>query len=137
MSTKAINAYQKDSLKQRIATADPHQLTLMLMQGALDRLAYAKGAHERNELTLRSELLAKATGIFINLRDTINMDIGGEVAENLYSLYDYIIEKLTTFNASNLIDNIDEVIRLFLPIKEAWQSIPEHEKQKAYAQQSA
>ena len=47
MSYKAINAYQKDSLKQQLVNADPHKLTLMLMSGAIDRLAYAKGAIEQ------------------------------------------------------------------------------------------
>ena len=36
---KGINAYKKGNLKQDIAHADPHKLTLMLMQGALERMA--------------------------------------------------------------------------------------------------
>ena len=47
MSLKGINAYKKGNIKQDVATADPHKLTLMLLQGALDRIAYAKGATER------------------------------------------------------------------------------------------
>ena len=43
MSLKGINAYKKGNLKQDVANADPHKLTLMLLQGALDRIAYAKG----------------------------------------------------------------------------------------------
>lgn len=137
MSLKAINAYQKDSLKQRVATADPHQLTLMLMQGALDRLAYAKGAHERQDLKSRAEFISKATAIFINLRDTLNMDAGGEFSQNLHALYDYIIEKLISLTSENAIDVIDEIFQLFGPIKQAWAEISETDKQAAYAQQRA
>ncbi|MFC3121849.1 flagellar export chaperone FliS [Agaribacter flavus] len=137
MSLKAINAYQKDSLKQRIASADPHQLTLMLMQGALDRLAYAKGAHDRNDIAARAQFVSKATAIFINLRDTLDTNTGGEFAENLHGLYDYMIDKLITLNQDNAIANINEVIQLFSPIKEAWQQIPEQDKQLAYAQRQA
>ena len=50
MALTGINAYKKGSLKQDVATADPHRLTLMLMQGALDRMAYAKGCMERKDL---------------------------------------------------------------------------------------
>ena len=63
MSYKAINAYQKDSLKQQLVNADPHKLTLMLMSGAIDRLAYAKGAIDRTDLVAKSEYLSKATAI--------------------------------------------------------------------------
>ncbi|GLR70781.1 flagellar export chaperone FliS [Agaribacter marinus] len=137
MSLRAINAYQKDSLKQRIATADPHQLTLMLMQGALDRLSFAKGAHDRNDVTARAQFISKATAIFINLRDTLDTKAGGEFADNLHDLYDYMIDKLITVNQENTISQLDEVIQLFYPIKEAWQQIPEQDKQLAYAQRQA
>jgi flagellar protein FliS len=42
MALKGINAYKKGNLKHEISQADPHKLTLMLMQGILDRLAYTK-----------------------------------------------------------------------------------------------
>ena len=54
MSLKGINAYRKGNLKQDVANADPHKLTLMLLQGALDRIAYAKGAMERKELVIKA-----------------------------------------------------------------------------------
>ena len=133
MSLKAINAYKKGSLKQDVASADPHRLTLMLMQGAIDKLAYAKGSMSRNDLKGRSDNVSKATAIFINLRDTLNLAVGGEFADNLHNLYTYMIDKLTEINVDNGIDIIDEVISLFSPIKDAWAQIPEHAKQEAYA----
>lgn len=132
MSSKAINAYQKGSLKQDIASADPHRLTAMLMQGALDKLAYAKGCMSRDDMKGRSDNLSKATAIFINLRDTLDMEVGGEFSENIYSLYDYFINKLTNIDSNNGIEHIDEVISLFSPIKDAWVAIPEQAKQEAY-----
>lgn len=133
MSLKAINAYKKGSLKQDVASADPHRLTLMLMQGAIDKLAYAKGNISRDDLKGRSDNVSKATAIFINLRDTLNIPVGGSFAENLYSLYNYIIDKLAGINVDNGIEIIDEVIALFSPIKDAWAQISEQAKQEAYA----
>ncbi|MFC4699939.1 flagellar export chaperone FliS [Glaciecola siphonariae] len=134
MSLKAINAYKKGTLKQDIINADPHKLTLMLMQGALDRLAYAKGCIERSDYQGRSEHLSKATAIFINLRDTLDLEVGGDFSENLYALYNYFLEKLSTISSENGADVISEVSELFLPIKDAWAQIPEAAKQQAYAQ---
>ncbi len=134
MSLKGINAYKKGSLKQDLASADPHRLTLMLMQGALDKLAYAKGCIDREDLKGRSDNISKATAIFINLRDTLNIEVGGSFAENMYALYGYMIDQLTKINSDNGIEIIDEVIGLFAPIKDAWLAIPEAAKQEAYAQ---
>lgn len=134
MSLKAINAYKKDGLKQAVASADPHSLTLMLMQGAIDRLAYAKGCIARDDLKGRSDNISKATAIFINLRDTLNAEVGGDFAQNMLNLYNYMIDKLTAINTDNGIEVIDEVIALFSPLKEAWAAIPEQAKQEAYAQ---
>ncbi|MGB3727488.1 MAG: flagellar export chaperone FliS [Glaciecola sp.] len=137
MSLKAINAYKKGSLKQDIAAADPHRLTLMLMQGALDRLAYAKGCISREDLKGRSDNLSKATAIFMNLRGTLNMNVEGDFSENMYNLYGYIIDKLTEVNTQNGIEIIDEVIALYAPLKDAWALIPEQAKQEAYTASQA
>ena len=79
MSLKGINAYKKGNIKQDVATADPHKLTLMLLQGALDRIAYAKGATERKEFATKADYISKASAIIMHLRDTLDIEIGGEV----------------------------------------------------------
>ena len=132
MALKGINAYKKDSLKQDIASADPHRLTLMLMQGSLDRIAYAKGCMERKDFAGKAEHLSRVNAILLNLRDTLDLDVGGDVAQNLYSLYDYMITRLLDANVQNSLQILDEVISLLLPIKKAWASIPEDAKEEAY-----
>ena len=132
MALKGINAYKKGSLKQDIAAADPHRLTLMLMQGALERMAYAKGCIERKDLAGKSEHLYRVNAILLHLRDTLDLDVGGEVGQNLYALYQYMMQRLLDANVQNNLQIMDEVITLLLPIKTAWASIPEDAKQKAY-----
>lgn len=135
MALTGINAYRKGNVKQSVATADPHQLTLMLMQGALDNIAYAKGAMERKEYETKGQKISRATAILINLRDTLDLEVGGEFAENMYALYDYMVERLTQGHTQNKTDLLDEVIGLLLPIKDAWSKIPEEAKQEAYETQ--
>jgi flagellar protein FliS len=132
MALKGINAYKKDSLKQDIASADPHRLTLMLMQGSLDRMAYAKGCMERKDFAGKAEHLSRVNAILLNLRDTLDLDVGGDVAQNLYSLYEYMITRLLDANVQNSLQILDEVISLLLPIKKAWASIPQDAKEEAY-----
>lgn len=135
MALKGINAYKKGNLKQDIASADPHKLTLLLMQGVLDKTAYAKGAMQRKDFVGKAEHLSRVTAILINLRDTLDMDVGGDIANNLFSLYDYMIEKVTEAHAKNNLQLLDEVISLMTPIRDAWVQIPEVAKQEAYESQ--
>jgi flagellar protein FliS len=135
MALKGINAYKKGNLKQDIAQADPHKLTLMLMQGALDRMAYAKGCMERKDYESKAEHLSRATAIIMNLRDTLDLADKNEVAENLFALYEYMMGRLTDANVQNSLKIMDEVITLMLPIKTAWAQIPEAAKQEAYEAQ--
>jgi len=132
MALKGINAYKKGNLKEDIAQADPHKLTLMLMQGALDRMAYTKGCIERKDYAGKSEHISRATAIVMNLRDTLDMQSGSDISDKLYSLYDYMIQRLIDANVQNNLKIVDEVINLLLPIKTAWSQIPESAKQEAY-----
>jgi flagellar protein FliS len=135
MALKGINAYKKGNLKQQISQADPHKITLMLMQGMLDKLAYAKGCIERKDYSGKSEHISRATAILMSLRDTLEMETGAEVADNLFALYDYMIQRLIDANVQNNLKIVDEVITLFIPIKTAWSQIPESAKQEAYEMQ--
>lgn len=135
MALKGINAYKKGSLKQDVAQADPHKITLMLMQGVLDKLAYGKGCMERKDFEGKAEHLSRVSAILFSLRDTLDMESGGEISENLFSLYDYMIQRITDANMQNNLQILDEVINLMLPIKTAWAQIPDAAKQQAYEAQ--
>jgi flagellar secretion chaperone FliS len=132
VTLKGINAYKKGNLKQDIANADPHKLTLMLMQGALERMAYAKGGMERKDYAFKAEHISRATAIIVTLRDTLDMEAGGEVSVNLFNLYDYMVQRLVDASVQNSLKIMDEVINLLLPIKTAWSQIPESAKLEAY-----
>lgn len=135
MALTGINAYRKGNIKQDIATADPHKLTLMLMQGALDRIAYAKGAMERREFEQKSQFISRVSAIIMNLRDTLDLKLGGETAENLYALYDYMLDRLNEAHVKNSLQLLDEVTNLLTPIRDAWVQIPEQAKQEAFEAQ--
>ena len=136
MSLKGINAYRKGNLKQDVANADPHKLTLMLLQGALDRVAYAKGAMERKELVAKADFISKSNCYHHAFaRDTLDVEVGGEVAENMFALYNYMVERLNDAHFNNDLNMLDEVSSLLTPIRDAWVQIPEDAKQEAYEAQ--
>ncbi|GGW73469.1 flagellar export chaperone FliS [Alteromonas halophila] len=135
MALKGINAYKQGNTKQDIASADPHKLTLLLMQGALDRIAYAKGAMERKEYEAKADYISKAVAIIMHLRDTLDLSVGGETSENMFALYDYMVDRLNSAHFKNDLQMLDEVSSLLSPIRDAWVQIPEAAKQEAYEAQ--
>ena len=134
MYKNGINQYRQVGIKDQIATADPHKITQILMQTVLENLSVAKGCLERKDLTNKGKPIAKATSIISSLRDTLDHELGGEIADNLADLYNYMLEQLSQASMSNEAETIQEVIDLFLPIKVAWDQIPESAKQEAYEQ---
>lgn len=130
---KGIHAYRQDSLKSDLASADPHRVIQLLMQGALERLALGKGFIERGDLQGKASALTNAVEIINGLRDALDRDRNPELVDNLESLYDYMTVKINEASATRDIAIIDHVMDLLLQIKGAWDQISEADKQKAYA----
>ncbi|WP_163131745.1 flagellar export chaperone FliS [Agarivorans sp. Alg241-V36] len=134
MYKHGINQYRQVGIKDQIATADPHQITQLLMQTALENLSVAKGCIERNDISSKAKPIAKATSIITSLRDTLDHEKGGEIATNLQDLYNFMLERLSEASINNDATIIAEVMEVFLPIKSAWDQIPESAKTEAYNQ---
>jgi flagellar protein FliS len=121
---KALRQYQQVS-KSGAAYASPHRLIQMLMEGALERIAVAKGCIQRQDIAAKGEQIGKAVDIIGGLREGLNQEAGGEIAANLDALYDYLQRRLLQANLNSDITILDEVTHLLRPIKEAWDAIGE------------
>lgn len=130
--TKGIQAYRKDSIKSDLASADPHRVIQLLMQGALEKLALGKGCIERSDWAGKSVSLTRAVEIINALRDALDRDVNPELVDNLESLYEYMTVRITEASASKDITIIDQVMGLLLQIKGAWDQISGADKQAAY-----
>ena len=58
------------------------------------------------------------------------MVAGGEVSQNLYALYTYMIERLVAANIESSTTILDEVVGLLKPVREGWNGIPIETRQK-------
>ncbi len=93
-----------------MAASDPHQLILMLMDGALDRLAQARGCMANGAAADKNQLLSSAIAIIDELRISLDLKAGGPIAANLDDLYDYMCRQLVKANLHNRVETVDEVI---------------------------
>jgi flagellar protein FliS len=119
----AAQSYASVKVHSSVETASPHRLIQMLFEGALERIAQAKGAMLQNQIARKGELIGKATAIVGGLQGSLNDKDGGNLAANLDGLYDYIIRRLSQANFENNPDYLDECGRLLGEVKSAWDAI--------------
>lgn len=131
---RKLKGYTRNSLRERVAGADPYQLIQMLMGGALDNLNYAKGAIERKDLEKKGQYISKASNIIESLRASLNPEVGGDVADNLEQLYLYMLDLLADVSRNNDIEKISEVHTLLSQIKSSWDAIPVSAREEAESQ---
>lgn len=116
--------YQAVAAHGGVAAADPHRLVLMLMDGALERIANARGCTLRGANAEKSQLLHRAVQIIDELRNSLDFSAGGELAKNLDTLYEYMCRKLIQANTESRVQSLDEVSALMNDIRGAWLAIP-------------
>lgn len=133
----AAKAYSQVAVQTGVDDATPHRLIQMLMEGALEKITHAKADLDRHNIAAKCKSIGTAISIVEGLRVSLDMEAGGEMAQNLFALYDYMERRLFQANAENNKDILDEVARLILQIKGAWDQIPEQLKVQTLAPQAA
>tara|TARA_R110000782_G_scaffold249330_2_gene336410 strand:+ start:611 stop:1054 length:444 start_codon:yes stop_codon:yes gene_type:complete len=121
----ALKQYNKINLHTGIESASPHRLIQMLLEGALGKLAQAKGHMKLNDVAKKGEDVSMAISIIGGLRDSLDHEKGGDIAINLDSLYEYMTYRLMESNLKNDVAMLDEVYGLLMEIKSAWDAIAE------------
>ena len=124
----AANSYGQQALEAEILSASPHRIIQMLMEGALEKLAFARGSIARNDLAAKSKNISWAISIINGLRGSLDMEKGGEIALNLSALYDYMTRRLIEANNRNDVATLDEVSGLLMEVKGGWDAIPEEHR---------
>lgn len=120
----ALKQYSQVDVYSGLESASPHQMIEMLLNGAVDCVAKAKGQLERSDIPGKCENISKAVGILDGLRAGLDKEVGGKIAENLDDLYVYMGRRLVEANLKNDTVLLDEVGGLLGQIRSAWNGIP-------------
>lgn len=115
-----LAAYQSAAAHGGVAASDPHRLIVMLLDGAMERLATARGCMQRNEAAEKARLINRAVSIIGELRNSLDLRNGGQIAANLAELYDYMCRRLLL---ASKVEVLDEVSSLLHEIRGAWIAI--------------
>ena len=95
----------------------------MLYDGALRFVDEARTAHARKDLRARGVAISKTLAIIGELQNTLDMEKGGAVAEQLDNLYTYINSRLLDVTLKQDIAACDEVHNLLSTVRDAWSQV--------------
>lgn len=123
-NTSGVQSYQQIGVESAVMNASPHQLIVLLFDGAHSALVRARLFLEAGQLPEKGEALSKAINIIDNgLKAGLNMEVDSDLSENLAALYDYMVRRLLHANLRNDADAIVEVEVLLNNIADAWKQI--------------
>ena len=120
----AANAYAKISLETGVLAADPHKLILMLFDGALMAISNGILQIQSGKIAEKSKSISHAVAIVERgLQQSLNKEVGGELVNNLDSLYAYIVARLLQANIHNDLAKLQEAHKLLGELRGAWEQI--------------
>jgi flagellar protein FliS len=121
---RAINAYVKTGIETGVPEADPHRLVLMLFEGALAAIAQARLKLSAGDVAGRGKAISKAISIVQDgLRTSLDIEKGGELAQRLSALYEYVTMRLLDANLHARQDALDEAAHLISELHAGWAAI--------------
>lgn len=130
MFSNPIAAYRQIDLESEVRGADPHRLIILLFDGAESAMHQALACLEAGDIPGRSSALMKAIDIILSgLSTSLNVEEGGELAQNLTALYDYMVSRLIHANVHQDAAAIREVQKLMSEISGAWREMGQNLRQ--------
>lgn len=121
---RAIGAYTKIGVETGVPSASPPQLILMLYEGAIAAIASAQHHMRQNSISAKGSAISKAISIIQDgLKASLDLSVGGELAQNLSELYTYMAGRLLQANIKNDQAALEEVRQLLQQLKGAWETL--------------
>lgn len=115
-TNNAYNTYKTNSVNY----ASKEQLLLMVLDGAVKFSKIAKQGIEKKDIVKAHENIIKTQNIFYELMATLDVEQGGQWAENLMRIYDFIVQKLLEANIKKDVKVMNEIIPLIEDIRDTW-----------------
>ncbi|MFA0085439.1 flagellar export chaperone FliS [Vibrio sp. 10N.286.49.C2] len=120
------DSYQQVDLNAQAAAASPHQLVVMLIDGLLDEVERVRGHINAGRLAEKGDGISKSMNILVGLDSALDLDAGGDIAQNLHQLYDFCQVELYHASVNNDVEKLASVERIMGTIKEGWLNFGKH-----------
>jgi len=132
MMRSPTETYAKVGVEVAVESSDPHRLILMLFDGAISAVSLARIHMNAGDIEKKGMAVSKAIDLITNgLLASLDMKAGGDLAERLGALYEYMAQRLLFANLKNNVATLDEVAELLTSLREAWAEIAPGKQQVA------
>ncbi len=129
-SRNAMAQYRSVHSRGAVIEASPTRLIQLALEQILTQLSVARGCMERiragrqtHDVIDKGTAVAKVNGLLGELAGSLDLERGEAVAQNLLSLYSYMMTRLTLANLNNDAAIIDEIAGLVREIKTGWDEV--------------
>ena len=124
---RAMQSYRKTEVE----TADQLRLIILCYEATIKEIRQAKAAYENGEFARKAQHLTKAGNIIAELSSSLNREQGGIIANNLSSLYTYMLRRLVEGDVRSDLTAFDEVAHMLSELMETWKEISTSGKVKS------
>lgn len=122
--SRGVGAYAKVGVETSVMSASPHQLIVMLFDGARMAIRTARLHMSSGNIAEKGKAISRALDIITQgLMAGLDREKGGQIAENLAMLYEYIGNLLLQASLHNDTGKLDEAEKLLTDIDSAWREI--------------
>ncbi len=123
-----LGAYKKTF----VHTASKEQILLLLYQAAIKNCKKAIEAIEKKDIAKKGEYIGKLQDIVIELNNSLDFKIGGNIAKELSSLYDYLLFTSTQANIKIDKEPLEGCLQVLTTLYEGWsEAIKQLRKEKS------
>ena len=109
--------------RTQVQSSSPVELVVMLYDQALRSGTDAREAMARRDIPARRAAVSRVMAIVSELQNTLDLERGGAVAQELDRLYDWVTSRLLDATMKQDAKPIDEVIGVLETLREAWSTI--------------
>lgn len=117
--TMARRFYEENAVN----TASPLRLVVLLYEGAIKFFKLAERAFGEGDEVLARMHMARAERIVLELLGSLNVEEGGEIAENLFALYRFILRECARTSKENYQETLSGIVRILSGLHKAWKEL--------------
>ena len=122
-ATYGATEYGKVGIESAVSGADPHELISILFLQLKKELVAAEYHCKAKNFELYSSKVTKANRILAGLQGSLDLEKGGEIADNLVELYAFCIRQLTKAPTSKDVKMVEDVAIVLNPVITGWEEI--------------
>ena len=115
-----MNAYVNQYQNNQILNASPEQILILLYDGSIRFCRQAIHAMDAGDRTTQAEKISRTMAIICEFANTLDHEVGGDMAADLDALYGFMVRELTRANVQNDRKALETVEDLLSGLREAW-----------------